>query len=113
MWVPAIAGAGNSGLLFICQRGSYWHLGCFMEIMKPLIPFLPLAFGLFSPLILTANRALSPGDSDSVTGTAIMPGPIPQFVLTTRHQLSVAVPLAPRFFENRLNGRIGLKQSVA
>src|SRR5512133_1546645 len=36
-----------------------------------------------------------------------------EFVLTTRHQLSVAVPLRPRFFENRLNGWIGLKQRVA
>ena len=36
-----------------------------------------------------------------------------EFVLTMRHQLSVAVPLRPRFFENRLNGWIGLKQGVA
>ena len=48
------------------------------------------------------------------------------FVLTTQHQLSVAVLLThprcgsrgagrriPRFFENRLNGWIGLKQRVA
>jgi uncharacterized protein YkwD len=42
-----------------------------MEIMKPLAPFLPLGFGLFSPLLFAAHPDLSPGDSDRVTGTAI------------------------------------------
>src|SRR5207247_1757114 len=57
--------------LFIRQCGSHWHLGCFMEIMKLLAPFLPLVFGLFSPFLFAANPAVSPGDSDKVTGTAI------------------------------------------
>jgi uncharacterized protein YkwD len=43
-----------------------------MEIMKPLASFLPLVFGLFSPLLFAANPDLSPGDSDRVTGTAII-----------------------------------------
>jgi uncharacterized protein YkwD len=40
--------------------------------MKPLVPFLPLVFGLFSPLLFAANPDLSPGDSNMVTGTAII-----------------------------------------
>jgi uncharacterized protein YkwD len=43
-----------------------------MEIMKPLAPFLPLVFGPFSSLLFAANPNLSPGDSDRVTGTAII-----------------------------------------
>jgi uncharacterized protein YkwD len=43
-----------------------------MEIMKLLGPFLPLVFGLFSPLLSAANPAVTPGDSDRVTGTAII-----------------------------------------
>jgi hypothetical protein len=57
-------------LLFIGPRRSHWHLEYFMEIMKPLTPLLPLAFGLFSPLLFAGNRAFSPGDSGSVTDIA-------------------------------------------
>jgi hypothetical protein len=63
--------ANDSGLLFMGQCGSHWHLGSFMEIM-PLAPFLPLLFGLFSPLLFAAKPDLAPGDSDRVTGTAII-----------------------------------------
>jgi uncharacterized protein YkwD len=50
----------------------HWHLGCFMEIMKPLVLFLQLVFGLFSPFLFADNLDLSPGDSDRVTSTAII-----------------------------------------
>ena len=43
-----------------------------MEIMKPLAPFLPLVFVLFSMLLFAANPDLSLGDSDRVTGAAII-----------------------------------------
>jgi hypothetical protein len=43
-----------------------------MEIMKPLVSFLPLVFDLFLPLLFAANPDLLPGDSDKVTGTAII-----------------------------------------
>jgi hypothetical protein len=42
-----------------------------------------------------------------------VPGPMLRIRLTPRHQLSVVVALTPRFFENRLNGWIDLKQCVA
>ena len=43
-----------------------------MELMKPLAMLSPLLFGLFSPLLFAANPRVSPGDSDRVTGTAII-----------------------------------------
>ena len=42
--------------------------GRFMEIMKPLASFL----AVFLPLLFAANPDLLPGDSDKVTGTAII-----------------------------------------
>jgi uncharacterized protein YkwD len=43
-----------------------------MEIMKPLALVLSLVFCLSSPLVFAAAPDRSPGDSDSVTGTAII-----------------------------------------
>ncbi len=62
----------DPGLLLIRWRGSHWHLGCFMEIMKPSVSFLALVFALFSPLLFAVDRDLSPGNSDKVTGSAII-----------------------------------------
>lgn len=51
---------------------SRWYHGCFMEIMKLPVPFLPFVFGLFSPLLFAANPRVSPGNSDRITGAAII-----------------------------------------
>jgi hypothetical protein len=39
---------------------------------EALAPFLLLVFGFFSPLLLAANPDGSSGDSDRVTGTAVI-----------------------------------------
>src|SRR5437868_8804709 len=50
----------------------HWHLRRFFEIMKPSVSFLALIFVLFSPFLLAADRDPSPGDSDKVSGRAII-----------------------------------------
>ena len=74
-----------------------------MEIMNPFASLLALGYQCLQYRF--CQRYLEGAFIGAGTDTAN--------VLTPRHELSIAVPLTPRFFENRLNGWIGLKQRVA
>ncbi|MGB9157724.1 MAG: hypothetical protein WCB20_14630, partial [Chthoniobacterales bacterium] len=52
--------------------GSAAGTGSFMEIMKRLCFVFAARFWPFLPLLFAANPDLLPGDSDKVTGTAII-----------------------------------------